>query len=609
MPEEIITKIFLGTVPPEALEPEMDPEGYIIKSDSEGIYIIGHSEDSDPLDALSLNVGLLWGAYEFIERAVGVRWLWPGELGTYIPRHDSIFFPYMEVAWEPKLKYRNLRWSRLHRVLDEDYRYYHLYERIGFSETTLKEYASELQRFRRTHRIGGNARRPRAAGHRFSGWWDRLGDKHPEWFMLNEDGSRGAENYPPNRSRREIPMCVSNRELHEYLVRLWDGKSMIQLGEVDMRDACHCSDCKAWDALQIPYEELPEFLKPVTVPFSEARSVYNPMVVSDRYARFWKSVLELAKERNPDAQVSTYLYVNYFPAPTNDIYLGEDVFGEFVPWSNLHAEYFPMSDEALEWVKEQWLGWEKTGMRIGYRPNYLLDGYVMPQVNTYQAAEFFKWAVEHGMIGADFDSLTGQWATQGPKLYLHLRIVADPDRDIDEVLNEYYEGFGPAGDAVRAYFDYWEAYAYENMWDTNVTYEKVGSRWQRFQLYAHRVFPDESFVPAERLLQIALGDAEDDPDPQYADRVRFLQLGLEHAKLSAKVAAMFDGERTIPLNTERHAQARAALIDLIMFRKAYEDLYISDYYYQARPEVRFWDIKGLLDSIEDKDFVPWDGPD
>lgn len=614
LPETIRTRIFLG--PTKAASKAgfdvgtMDPEGYIICNIDEDLYIVGTDGDGDPLQEHNLQVGALWGAYEFLEHAAGVRWLWPGKLGTYIPVSKDISLTSLNKSWEPRLKYRHLRWNRISNVLkEEDYSYNPQFEQTGFSYEVLRNYAADLQLYLRHHRMGGMARRPRAAGHHFKGWWEIHGETHPEWFMMNEDGTRGPGTESHSGNTLHIPMCVSNSDFHRYIVDRWDGRSVLTIGEVDRRDACRCEKCQSWDGEQIDPEDLPDFLRSTTVPFSEARSVYNPMVVSNRYARFWQSVLELAKERNPEAVVSVYMYVNYFPAPTEEIYLGPNIFGEFVQWSNLHAEYFPMSDEALDWVKDQWRGWQQTGMRMGYRPNYLLDGYVMPQVNTYQAGDFFKWAVDHGMEGADFDSLTGQWAVHGPKLYLHCRLLSNPDLDIEEVLTEYYQAFGSASGVVKKYFEYWEQYGYDHMWETNIAFERIGSRWQRFQLYAHRVFPPESFEPAERLLQVALEDAEDDPDPQYAERVKFLQLGLEHARLSAKVAAFFDGQRSIPLNTNKHRHARQALLELIRFRKANEGKYISDYYSIARPERRFWDIQGLLDGVKDKDLDTWTGPD
>jgi len=308
----------------------------------------------------------------------------------------------------------------------------------------------------------------------------------------------------------------------------------------------------------------------------------------------------MAVERNPDAFLTTYIYYGYFPAPVADIKLGKHVYGEFVPWGNpQHTDFFPMREEALEWLKEQWLGWQRTGMRMSYRPNYLHDGWVMPLVNVRQAAEFFQFAVEHGMEGSRFDSLTGQWAAHGPKLYVHMRLHAKPELAVDDILDEYYEAFGPAASTVREYFEYWEEYCTDNVQRINDLYIDVGHRWSRFQLRAHEAFPPSSFEPAEAILERARRAAADHPRAEYAARVAFVAAGLEHARLAGRLAACFDAERTIAEDSERFEQAVEALGKLIAFRRAHEAPYISDFFYGAAwREGRYWNLSPLFARLE-----------
>ena len=68
----------------------------------------------------------------------------------------------------------------------------------------------------------------------------------------------------------------------------------------------------------------------------------------------------------------------------------------------------------------------------------------MPHFDTWQSGRFFQFAYEHGMEGARFDSLTGQWATHGLRLYVHLRLMSNPELSIEEIRREYFSGFGPA---------------------------------------------------------------------------------------------------------------------------------------------------------------------
>ncbi len=611
IPAGYASRVFLGLTQAARdqgiVAEELGPEAFVLRSIGPDLIIVGAEGEGDPLNPRNSKCGTLFGVYELLERCLRVRWLWPGPLGTYIPATDTVRLDPIDTTIAPRLAYREIAWGRIRAAaIQQNHSFSRAERALGFSPEGLVRYGHALQDYLRRHRMGGMDRKP-PTGHHFSGWWERYGQTHPEWFMMHEDGSRG----PSEASgTRQVPMCVSNRELQEFIVQRWDGQSVIRLGEVDWPDACRCADCQAWDGPQP--DPLPDFLISRTdsgLPRSNQLQrqrghvlggFYDPMGTSDRYARFWRAVRERAAERNPDALVTTYIYYSYFPAPVTGIELGQHVFGEFVPWGNpQHTDFFPMREDALEWLKAQWSGWQETGMRMAYRQNYMHDGWVMPLVDVRQTAEFFQFAVEHGMEGSRFDSLTGQWATHGPKLYVHMRLHAKPDRAVDDILDEYYQAFGPAADEVRAYFEYWEQYCRENLQRINDLYIDIGHRWSRFLLQAHRAFPPASFEPAEAILRRARQAARESPHEEYADRVEFLAAGLEHARRSGRLAALFDGERTIPEDSERFELAVEALRELIAFRRAHEEPYISDYFYGASwREGRFWNLAPLLARLE-----------
>ena len=70
--------------------------------------------------------------------------------------------------------------------------------------------------------------------------------------------------------------------------------------------------------------------------------------------------------------------------------------------------------------------------------------------------EVFAHHVERSAVATAFDSLTGQWGSKGPDSYVLTRLHTHPDWPVDRILEEYYAGFGKAGQAVQRYFDYWE---------------------------------------------------------------------------------------------------------------------------------------------------------
>lgn len=552
----------------------LKPDAFILRVTGSAIYILGKEDaEGDPLNEAvphwgttrSPYGGTLAGVYEFLDRYMGVRWLWPGELGTHIPKQASLLVGETDEMVEPALRYRRVRYPWLRGHLAD---YSPPIRALAFSDEGLHRYADALHLFYRRQRTGF----PRPdTHHTFGSWWNRHGTRHPDWFMMLEEGRRATPDDDPRFLKHGVPMCVSNEELHRYIVETaWNGSTYLRLGEVDVGAYCHCSECMSWDGPQ------PEGAR--------AR------ITSDRYARFWQSIYDKAVKRNPDVIIAVFLYMHYFHAPLSDIQLSENILGEFTPWGPPTTVWYPSPDRLLDWQRAQWKGWADTGLQMIYRPNDMLAGYAMPHINIRQRADFFTFAYQSGqMVGADFDSLMGQWAVRGPEHYMAFRRLVRPDLSIDEVLSEYYGAFGPAADAVAAYFDYWEKHNIELM--RNRRWADMWARPNRDNDGRYRGaplgYPPEVFPPAADLLANALAAAQEDPDDIYAKRVDFLRAGLEHARLSVTFIQKME---------EEAPDAGDALRALIAFRRAHEDVFIADYLRVAALEQRAYGdrLEGLL---------------
>ena len=547
---------------------ELPEHGFLLRAVGDDLFVLGRERrENDPLGRHSLT-GTHDGVVELLDRYLGVRWLWPGEFGTYVPRGERFAVPGdLDEIVEPAFAFRRFRHGRPGRFL-RDY-YGPKMERLGVSRAWLERYAEALPRFVRGYHRTGYAEDKPKVGHKFSGWWERYGDEHPEWFMLNADGERGPRD---GEGTKHVPMNVANPDLHDFILEEdWDGGDILRLGEVDDKDADRSPESRAWDGPQ------PETPPPFAAP------LWDPFMVSDRYARFWKTIADRAAERNPDVLVTTFLYFNYLPAPERDIELGDNVYGEFVPWGAPEITYFPLREKAFAWLKEQWLGWADTGMRMAYRPNHLHGSYAAPLFSTWQAGGFFQFAHEHGMEGFDFDSLIGNWATTGPMLYMYMRLGVKPEMSVEAIRGEYFSGFGPAAEEVEAYFDYWEEY---------------NEQRKMLPLYnpvaVNEVFPPDVFPPAETLLDEALAAAEEASRPEFAERVRFLQAGLEHALLAVAFHEALGHRGKLPEDPEQLREARRALKELVAFRRANDHWFITDFPDHAFRENRRLDIEALL---------------
>ncbi len=209
----------------------------------------------------------------------------------------------------------------------------------------------------------------------------------------------------------------------------------------------------------------------------------------------------------------------------------------------------------------------------------------MPFIFAHQFADEFHHAVEKGMVATDYDSLTGHWATQGPNLYTAARLHVRPEAAADEVLAEYYAAFGAGSAAVKSYFDYWEDYTTRSRDMISQTMETLqASRWRSWAKAAHVLYPPECFTPASALLEQALRAAGD--DAEAVARVKFLQLGLQHAQLCARVSALL----TLATSTAGKDEIKRAVDELITFRRANERSGIGNFNHLAWVEDLSWKL-------------------
>lgn len=542
---------------------KMAPETFVLRTGDKVLFIAGRDTDGDPLDR-DTSAGTLFGVYEWLERDLGVRWVWPGELGTFVPKSDSAIAQRVDEAIAPRLSQRNIRAG-----LD----FTSSHPALGFTSKTAAEYARAQTVFLRRHRMGRSRRM--SYGHAFTDWWETYGQDHPEWFQL-VNGKRG-----PQKPGGRYSMCVSNVDLQREIVARWkarggaemgSGPSFINAVENDILGLCECEKCKAWDG--------PEPTDAMRF-YSPNFKVYGSQFVSDRYARFSLAVQQLAAQENPQATVIGYVYFNYFQAPTSGVRLNSNILLGYCP----SAGWYPRGDDEHTWYKQQWKGWRDTGARLFSRTNYFLDGYCMPFVFAHQFADDFQHAFREGMVATDFDSLTGQWSTQGPNLYLLMRLHTRPEAKPDDLLAEYYSAFGPAASDVKHYFDYWERYTMDNRPLIAQAFEdRVAVRWRTWAKVTHQVYPQDCFAPAAAILAKAIAAAA--RDQEAAARIEFLKQGLDHAQLCARVSSLL----TLADPQSTPERGKMALDELLAFRRAKEKQGIANFNHSAWVEDLSWKL-------------------
>ena len=612
IPEGVASRIFIGMT--EAARKQgivvekMKPDEFVLRTVGRDLYVLGLEDKArdvvlgDPKDhdwkhkilhdgIWSLGMrrrgpsvvsphGTLFGVYEILERYVRVRWLWPGELGTYVPRTDHLVIEEaLDEYHTPKILWRRFTWFHLKGELSSSDGYDPRTERLAFSPEGLHAFWEATGVYLGRHRMGFSAAAP-FLGEEFAyePWrGTELRERHPEFYAMGPDGKRWGQ---PGAAYTWGDMCVSNPELHRYILdKVWRGGDTVRLGQRNTIEYCRCPKCMAWDGPQPQPGDIPGF----------AQAAYGPRAISYRYARFWKTVYEMAAKRKPGARATCLTYQTTLPAPLADIKLNENIYGEFCPWSGV-ACYFPMPEANDKWSRQQWLGWRKTGMSMIWRPNHLHGSYTMPYLSTRQVGEFIKFAYKNGMKGMFVDSLRVSWATQGPMIYVHMALAWNPELEVEEIREDFWSAFGPAASEIERYFDYWEAYSLAH---------PQGSLYSPIR--ANAAFPPAEFAKQAAVLKKALQTAASDPLPEYAERVEFLQAGLEHARLSARFMGALEMGK-VPGDRDGFLKAQEALKELVAFRRAKEHLFISDYVDAAAFRER-GNVKGIDSLFEDVENV------
>ena len=507
----------------------------------------------DPLNIEVVQTGTLFGVYHLLDNVLGVRWLWPGERGTFVPEQRTVVLAEMDVTAGPRLLQRQLRHHRARA------------RRVKmFAKTDgLRKLADEMvdrqdreeRLWLRRQRMG--RREQFAFGHAFSRWWRQYGESHPEYFATLP----GRKQPFPNAERPKL--CVSNSAVTDRIIADWQAagaSSHLAACPNDSRAFCTCENCRAWD--------LPEVTTPENVDGS---------VLTYRYVRFWRVLAERVAAINPDVFVCGYAYSNY-RTPPEDVKLPSNVFLGYVGG---------MGDAAME----EWRQWAAAGVKLYFRPNWFHGGHNAPYMPLRESAEFLAFASRNSMLGTDFDSLLGHYATHGPWYYVVVRAQARPELSVDSIIGEYCSAFGPASAHIRRYLQYWEQHTVRYREAILEHSEEMRGGSRAAMRLMPELFGDDVLGPAEELLASALSVAGS--QPEAAERVRFLSLGLRHVALTrdaVRYGADVGSARGV---RENALKAVAAAKELLAFRRSIEDTFVDWTEYTTHREISLGDFTGI----------------
>lgn len=462
------------------------------------------ADEATPADPM----GSRHAVVTFLEEVVGMRYLWPGELGLVAPKVTTLALPVLDRTFTPPITQRKIRWSGRNERMDLGLAYLGLtpeeYD-ARFAAATGR--TAGLPDWLEWQRLGGSLEL--AGGHSFGDAWEKYHREHPEWFAMQPNGSRDLGQLTPERSR----LCKSNPDLIEALARdkiaelNRTGAKSISLSPNDGGRAtfCVCEKCRALD----PPEGRKITLTDYTA--SPPRD-YEAVSLTDRMVWFWNRLAERIAAEKPETWFVAYAYSAYKAPPLREK-LHPRIAVAFVG-----IDYG--NDQARAQARADWEAWSKMAGRLYWRPNLLLYGRRegVPAVFVRKLAEDLNHFGSHGLLGTDFDSIMHHWATEGLNTYALSRLLWDPSLTAGAIVDDYCRsGFGPAAEPVKAWFDRIEA----------LTDRVAASGSPKLEPYTADACAelDGLLDEADRL---AAGDG------LVRRRIAFLRAGIEFAALQAR---------------------------------------------------------------------------
>jgi len=374
---------------------DMPDDGFVIRfPDEHTITIFGPTDQ-----------GTLFGVYDFLERYLGVRWIFPGPLGEDVPLSPDLKVPAVPVNGKPVFFSRQMS---------------------GFPNKVQKTWA----------------RRMRLKGHiAFQHNMNRIippetyTRTHPYFFPV----INGRRFLPPDNHTQGWQPCftadgiveAAARSIIEYF-KTHPEKSSFSLGINDFGGFCE--------------EDLPVSKE------KAQRNFVGYVDLSDIYFSWANAVVEKVLEKYPDRWFGSLAYDYLLEPPRN------------LP---VHPRIIPfMTYDRMKWIHRQTeqagkritRAWAARTARLGWYDYIYGSPYHVPRIYFHKMAEYYRFAAESG-VSAVYAEASPNWG-EGPKLYVAARLMWNPYLNVDAVLEEWYlRAVGQqAAPLLASYFKLWEKF-------------------------------------------------------------------------------------------------------------------------------------------------------
>ena len=468
-------------------------------------------------------------AVTYVLESLGCRYLFPGKAGKVIPKREKVVLDDIALDYVPRLKIRLVKTPVTgNRKVNAGLRAYG-FEPGEYSKLEKAKVDRPGNRgFWSWHGVNSGklvkTDRPSFqssvhAGHQYGGYYAKFSQEHPEWFALQNTGSRVQETNSGPR------LCTSNMELREYIanatIRLLKADPGRQGASICMPDGgymtyCMCDECRKLDPANSPVSQ-GHLYRSLKKPHSWDKHLYTYVSLTDRMLDFSNDIQRRVRAECPGKHVVQFVYSNYKRPPVK-LRPDPDIIFFNVAGSYSNAQLFPM-------LRKNLAGWLSFGNPTVWRPNALRG---LGRGNRYPinfGRLFFTDISDfkaNGVVGVSLDCCSADYSAAGFMFYMIAKAMTNPDRlDYDTIAEDWCRaGFGKAADEIADYIRELEKHYMQAAEGAM----GVGGYMDRFDI-------DEFEARLDKARKLA------DGDPEVLARIDYLAVSLECAREAAKVRA------------------------------------------------------------------------
>jgi hypothetical protein len=387
--------------------PTLDPEGFILQGLDKSTFVIAGGGDR----------GIAFGVDEFLERYLGVRWLMPGEMGEDVPKHSTLDIPETKIQQEPVYLSRRLG---------------------GITDSTKDVDGMWTWHNRAVWR--------EAHGHNLLNIFPPkdYAQTHPDFYPMLK-GKRyipkqGTWNWQPNFSAPGI-VDEGAAQVEKYFQAHPDATTY----SLAMNDAGS-------------FDGSPQSL----ARRNGKKNSQNYEDISDDYYLWANAVAAKVLLQYPGKWFGTLAYRELTDPPKPEIGVNDHI----IPF---------MTQERLRWIDPKLRAidqantekWAAVAQHLGWYDYVYGMSYCIPREWPHLAQQYLSWGAAHH-VKFYTSELYPNWG-EGPKGWILAKLLWNPNQNVDDLLNDWYEhAAGPAAaPKLKAYYDIWEKF-----WTQDILHSK-----------------------------------------------------------------------------------------------------------------------------------------